>query len=57
MDNFLLIGIDIGGAFTDAVTVLRIAKGPSHPTDPGQAVKRQRISMKPLLAVCRREAC
>jgi len=42
MDNFLLIGVDIGGTFTDAVAVspteIRVAKVPSNPTDPGQAV-------------------
>ncbi|RME47032.1 MAG: hydantoinase/oxoprolinase family protein, partial [Caldilineae bacterium] len=39
---YLLIGIDIGGTFTDAVAIsptdLRLAKVPSSPTDPAQAV-------------------
>ena len=42
MEDFLLIGVDIGGTFTDAVVIsatdIRIAKVPSNPTDPGQAV-------------------
>lgn len=42
MEHFLLIGVDIGGTFTDAVAVspteIRIAKVPSNPADPGQAV-------------------
>jgi N-methylhydantoinase A/oxoprolinase/acetone carboxylase beta subunit len=42
MDDFLLIGVDIGGTFTDAVALsakgLRLTKVPSQPADPGQAV-------------------
>ncbi|MDX1524037.1 MAG: hydantoinase/oxoprolinase N-terminal domain-containing protein, partial [Anaerolineae bacterium] len=42
MTDLLLIGVDIGGTFTDAVSIspaqIRTAKVPSHPTDPGRAV-------------------
>ena len=42
MEDFLLIGVDIGGTFTDAVAIsatdIHVAKVPSNPADPGQAV-------------------
>jgi N-methylhydantoinase A/oxoprolinase/acetone carboxylase beta subunit len=42
MVEFLVIGVDIGGTFTDAVAIsatdIHMAKVPSIPADPGQAV-------------------
>lgn len=42
MVEFLVIGVDIGGTFTDAVAIsatdIHLAKVPSDPADPGRAV-------------------